>query len=270
MASGARWLPLEAFNQLQTRGTNMKIGIIGIGSIGGTLARKLSAVGHEVRVANSRGVETVRPFADDIGATPADAHGAVKGADLVILSIPLPAVAKLTKDLFDEFDGNAPIVDTGNYYPDLRDAHISELDDGKVESVWVSEQVGRPIIKAFNNILAHSLTELGHPAGSPDRIAVAVAGDDSQSKQIVMDIVNEIGFDPVDGGSLSESWRQQPGTPSYCCDYDAKTMRKALNEAVPGKAPRVLKEIFNRFGQLSSTPSHADIININRSVHSDD
>lgn len=248
----------------------MKIGIIGIGSIGGTLARKLSATGHEVRVANSKGEEDVRPFADEIGAIPADAHGAVKGADLVILSIPLPAVAKLPKELFDELDENAPIVDTSNYYPDLRDSHISELDDGKVESVWVSEQIGRPVIKAFNNILAHSLTELGRPPGSPDRIAVAVAGDDAQSMQIIMDIVNEIGFDPVDGGSLSESWRQQPGTPGYCCDYNAETMRKSLNEAVPGKAPRVRNEIYNRFGQIGPNPSHADIINMNRSVHSED
>lgn len=247
----------------------MKIGIIGIGRIGGTLARKLSASGHEVRVANSKGAEDVRPFADDIGALPADAHGAVKGADLVILSIPLPAVAKLPKDLFDELDESAPIVDTSNYYPDLRDPHISELDDGKVESVWVSEQIGCPIIKAFNNILAHSLTELGRPPGSPGRIAVAVAGDDALAKQMVMDIVNETGFDPVDGGSLSESWRQQPGTPSYCCDYDAKAMRKALNQAVLGKAPRVRSEIYNRFGQLGPNPSHTDIINMNRSVHSD-
>ncbi|RUO34578.1 3-hydroxyisobutyrate dehydrogenase [Aliidiomarina soli] len=248
----------------------MKIGIIGIGSIGGTLARKLSESGHEVRVANSKGAEAVRPFADEIGAIPANAHGAVRGAELVILSIPLSAVAELPKDLFDELDKNAPIIDTGNYYPDLRDPNISELDDGKVESVWVSEQIGHPIIKAFNNILAHSLAELGRPSGSPDRIAVAVAGDDAQSKQMVMDIVNEIGFDPVDGGLLSESWRQQPGTPSYCCDYDAEMMRKALNEAVPGKAPSVLQEVFKRFGQLGSTPSHADIINMNRSVHSDD
>lgn len=248
----------------------MKIGIIGIGSIGGTLARKLSAAGHEVRVANSKGAEDVRPFADEIGAIPADAHGAVKGADLIVLSIPFSAVSKLPKDLFNELNESAPIIDTGNYYPDVRDPHISELDNGKVESVWVSEQIGRPIIKAFNNILANSLGELGRPSGSPDRIAVAVAGDDARSKQIVMDIVNEIGFDPVDGGLLSESWRQQPGTPSYCCDYDAPMMRKALNEAVPGKAPSVLQEVFKRFGQLGSNPTHADIINMNRSVHSND
>ncbi|QQE91363.1 hypothetical protein GKQ51_23960 (plasmid) [Azotobacter chroococcum] len=84
-----------------------------------------------------------------------------------------------------------------------------------------------------------------------------------------MDIVNEVGFDPVDGGSLSESWCQQPGTPGYCCDYDAEMMRKALKEAVPGKAPAIRNELYNRIGQLGPSPSHADIIAMNRSVHSD-
>ncbi len=246
----------------------MKIGILGIGNIGGTLARKLSAAGHEVRVANSKGAEAVRSFAQEIGATPVDARGAVEGAELVILSIPFPAVAKLPKDLFDGLPESAPIVDTGNYYPDLRDPHIPELDEGKTESVWVSEQIGRPIIKAFNNILAYSLTELGRPAGSPGRVAVAVAGDDAEAKRIVMDIVNQVGFDPVDAGSLAESWRQQPGTPGYCCDYDAQTMRKALKEAARGKAPAIRNQLYERIGKLGSNPSHADIIAMNRSVHS--
>jgi predicted dinucleotide-binding enzyme len=247
----------------------MKIGIIGTGNIGGTLARKLSAAGHEVRVANSRGPEGVRAFAQEIGATPVDTRGAIEGADLVILSIPLPAVAKLPKGLFDSLPESVPIVDTGNYYPGVRDPQIPELDEGKVESAWVSEQIGRSIIKAFNNILAYSLAELGRPAGSPDRIAVAVAGDDAQAKRVVMNIVNEVGFDRVDGGSLAESWRQQPGTPGYCCDYDAAMMRKALREAVFGRSPAILSKVFARMGQLGANPSHADIIAMNRSVHSD-
>jgi predicted dinucleotide-binding enzyme len=246
----------------------MKIGVIGLGNIGGTLARKLSAAGHDVRVANSKGPEGVRAFAQEIGAIPADACGAVKGADLVILSVAFPAVANLPKDLFDGFPKRAPIVDTGNYYPDVRDSHIPQLDDGKTESVWVSEQIGRPIIKAFNNILAHSLAELGRPEGSPDRIAVAVAGDNPQAKRIVLDIVNEVGFDPVDTGSLAESWRQQPGTPGYCCDYDAETMRNALKEAVPVKAPAIRNQLYDDSGKLGPKPSHADIIDMNRSVHS--
>jgi predicted dinucleotide-binding enzyme len=106
------------------------------------------------------------------------------------------------------------------------------------QSVWVSKQLGRPVIKAFNNILAHSLAELGRPEGSPGRLACAVAGDDARSTQIVMDLVNETGFDPLDAGSLDESWRQQPCTPSYCCDYDAETTRKGLAAAVKGKRLR--------------------------------
>ena len=248
----------------------MKIGVIGTGNIGGTLARKLSAAGHEVRVANSKGLDGVRAFAEEIGATPADTHGAIAGADLVILSIPFPAVAQLPKDLFDGLPGATPIVDTGNYYPGLRDPQIAELDAGKTESVWVSEQVGRPIIKAFNNILAYSLAELGRPAGAPDRIAVAVAGDDDAAKRTVMGIVDQIGFDPVDAGSLAESWRQQPGTPAYCCDDDAETMRRGLLAAVEGEAPKTLRKVYGLMGELGSNPSHAEIIAMNRSVHAAD
>jgi len=95
----------------------MKIGVIGTGNIGSTLARKLSAAGHDVRVANSRGLEGVKAFAAEIGATAADTCGAVEGADLIVISIPLPAVAELPKGLFDTVPQDVPVVDTGNYYP---------------------------------------------------------------------------------------------------------------------------------------------------------
>src|SRR5947209_10060165 len=206
----------------------MKIGVIGTGNIGGTLARKLTAAGHNVRVANSRGVAGVQAFADEIGATAADTRGAVEGAGLIIISIPFPAVADLPKDLFATVPSDVPIVDTGNYYPGLRDPQIPEIDAGMPHSVWVSKQLGRPVIKAFNNILAESLAELGRPQGSPDRLAIPVAGDDPKGKQLVMDRINEIGFDPVDAGSLAESWRQEPGTPAYSCDYGAEMTRKGL------------------------------------------
>ncbi|UDL93093.1 NAD(P)-binding domain-containing protein [Lichenihabitans sp. PAMC28606] len=128
----------------------MKIGIIGIGAIGGTLARKLCAAGHEVRVANSKGPEGVRAFAEEIHAIPADTQGAIDGADVVILSIPFPAVAKLPKGSFDSLPESVPVIDTGNYYPGMRDPHIPEIEAGKVESLWVAEQIGRPIIKDWN------------------------------------------------------------------------------------------------------------------------
>ncbi|WP_342235762.1 NADPH-dependent F420 reductase [Inquilinus sp. OTU3971] len=245
----------------------MKIGIIGIGNIGGTLARKLSSAGHEVRVANSKGVDDVRPFADEVGAAAADTRGVVSGAELVIMSIPLPAFEKLPKDLFKDVPERVPVVDTSNYYPGMRDPQIAELDAGEVESVWVSRQLGRPIIKAFNNILAESLSELGQPEGAAGRSAVAVAGDDAAAKQVVMGIVNEIGFDPVDAGSLAESWRQQPSTPAYCCDYDAATMRKALGAAVKGEAPKKRDQLPDKMGALGPNPTHADIVAMNRSLN---
>jgi 8-hydroxy-5-deazaflavin:NADPH oxidoreductase len=127
----------------------MKIGVIGTGNIGGTLARKLSAAGHDVRVANSRGLEGVRAFADEIGATAIDTRGAVEGADVIVISIPFPAVAELPKDLFDTVPQDVPVVDTGNYYPGMRDTQIAEIDAGMPQSVWVSKQLGRPVIKGL-------------------------------------------------------------------------------------------------------------------------
>ena len=247
----------------------MKIGVIGIGNIGGTLARKLTTAGHQVRVANSKGPDDVRPFADEIGAEATDTLGAVDGVELVILAIPLSAIATLPKTLFENAPQTTPIVSTSNYYPELGDPRNPDIDAGEVESVWVSEQLGRPVIKAFNNILAYSLAELGRPRGAEDRlaVAVAVAGDDVDQKQKVMGLVDEIGFDPVDGGTLPESWRQQPSTPSYCCDWDAKTMRKALAAAVEGEALRKRAQLPEQFVVLGSNPTHADIVALNRSLN---
>ncbi len=245
----------------------MKIGIIGTGNIGGPLAGKLRAAGHEVRVANSRGVEGVRAFAEAVGATPVDIWGAVEGVDVVILSIPFPAVAGLPKDLFDGLPRAAPVIDTGNYYPGLRDPHISEIDGGMAESVWVSRQIGRPIVKAFNNILAYSLAELGRPPEASDRLAVAIAGDDPGAKAIVAGLVNDVGFDPVDAGSLAESWRQQPSTPVYCCDWNAAETRDALALARPEKAPAKRDAMMETYSKLGPSPTHADIVASNRVVN---
>lgn len=242
----------------------MKIGIIGTGNIGGTLARKLRGAGHDIRVANSRGIEGVRAIAGELGVEPADVRGAVEGVDAVILSIPFPAVADLPKDLFAALPKGVPVIDTGNYYPGMRDPNIPEIDDGMVESLWVSRQIGRPVIKAFNNILAHSLAELGQPEGGSDRLAIAVAGDDPQAKSVACALVNQLGFDPVDAGELAESWRQQPSTPAYCCDWNADEMRHALAAAVPGEAPPKRDRMMEDYAALGPNPTHADIVASNR------
>jgi predicted dinucleotide-binding enzyme len=210
----------------------MKVGIIGAGNIGGTLTRRLTALGHDVSVANSRGPETLADLAAETGATAVDVMDAAKDADLVIVTIPVKAIPLLPAGVLDGAKPGAPIVDTGNYYPQ-RDGHIKEIEDGMTESRWVSEELGHPVVKAFNNIRAQHLLEKGVPSGTPGRIALPVAGDDPATKRKVLALVGELGFDPVDAGTIDESWRQQPGAPAYGTDLDAEGLAKALVEAPP-------------------------------------
>jgi predicted dinucleotide-binding enzyme len=214
----------------------MRIGIIGAGNIGGNLTRRLAALGHEVVVANSRGPQTLEDLAEETGATVALAAVAAGGAELVIVTIPERAIPLLPAGILDSAEPGAPIVDTGNYYPQ-RDGRIAEIEDGMTESRWVSNQLGRPVVKAFNGIRAQHLLEGGRPPGAPGRIALPVAGDDPEAKAIVMRLVDELGFDPVDGGDIDQSWRQQPGTPVYAADLDAAGVRDALRQASPDRLP---------------------------------
>jgi predicted dinucleotide-binding enzyme len=212
----------------------MNIGIIGAGHIGGTLTRRLRALGHGVSVANSRGPATLKSLADETGAHAVDLIDAARGRELVIIAIPEKSIPDLPKDLFGSAERGTPVVDTGNYYPQ-RDGRIAAIEDGTTESRWVAQQLGRPVIKAFNNIYAKHLMENGRPRGDSKRIALPVAGDDAAAKATVMRLVDELGFDPVDAGSLDESWRQQPGTPVYGTDHDLAGVRRALAEASPDR-----------------------------------
>lgn len=209
----------------------MKIGIIGTGQIGGTLARRFTALGHEVSIANSRGPETLAAMAKETGAKAVMAKDAARAGEVVVVTIPEGRVPQLPKDLFVGVSDNVVVIDTGNYYPRQRDGRIAEIEAGLPESRWVERQLGRAVVKAFNNIYAKHLLELGRPAGASNRIALPVAGDDQRTKAIVMSLVDELGFDPVDAGFLDESWRQQPGTQVYAADLDAKGVRLALAEA---------------------------------------
>ena len=215
----------------------MKIGIIGAGNIGGTLTRRLSALGHKVFVANSRGPKTLADLAVETGATPVTAEQAAQAGDVVIVTIPLKNVRSLPSGLFAKTPKNMVVVDTGNYYPRQRDGRIDEIEKGMTESRWVEQQLGRPVIKAFNNIYAEHLDKLGRPPGSSGRIALPVAGDDAQAKAIVLGLIDELGFDGVDAGGLDESWRQQPGTPVYAMDLDAEGVRRALAKASQERRP---------------------------------
>jgi len=209
----------------------MHIGIIGAGNIGGTLARHLAKLGHQVSIANSRGPESLTELAAKIGATPVSIVDAANAGELVIIAIPTKAVVDLPRGLFADVPSGVVVIDTGNYHPELRDSRIDAIDQGMLDSQWVAQRLGRPVIKAFNNILAKSLFTKCAPRGTTGRIALSVAGDSLDAKEAVLRLVDDLGFDPVDGGDLDNSWRQQPGTPAYCRDLEAAALRRALAEA---------------------------------------
>ena len=215
-----------------------KIGIIGSGNIGAALARRFRAVGHDVALANSRGPQSLSALAAETGAQPVSVGEAANGRDVVVVTIPLCRVPDLPRDLFAGAGPELVVIDTCNYYPRERDGRIEPIEAGLPESRWVEQQLGHPVVKVFNGIYARHLQDHGKPAGAPGRIALPLAGDDARAKDVVMRLVDQIGFDPVDAGDIDQSWRQQPGSPHYGKDFDAAGLRRALAEASQERTPQ--------------------------------
>ncbi|HEV7173176.1 NADPH-dependent F420 reductase [Pedococcus sp.] len=195
-------------------------GFIGSGNIGSTLARLAVNAGHDVVLSNSRGPETLAELVSELGphARAATAAEAARAGDVVVVTIPLKAYREVP---VDDLAGKV-VIDTMNYYPQ-RDGQLAALDDGTSTSSELL-QAHLPeshVVKAFNNIFFQHLGELARPSGADGRSALAIAGDDPDAKKRVTDLLDEIGYDTVDLGPLSESWRTQPGTPAYGLMYAA-------------------------------------------------
>jgi len=218
----------------------MTIGIIGAGQIGGALTRRFRELGYAVSVANSRGPATLAGLAEETGARAVTVDEAARGNDVVIVTIPERSIPDLPATLFDGVPEHVVVIDTGNYYPQQRDGRIEGIEAGATESRWVAQRLGRPVVKAFNNIYAQHLLDLGRPAGAPGRIALPIAGDVEAAKAVVLRLLDELGFDGVDAGGLDESWRQQPGSPVYATDFDASGVKRALSEATKERKPEWL------------------------------
>ena len=243
----------------------MKIGIIGAGNIGSTLARKLAKAGHSVLIANSRGPETLKNLAGETGAKAVSAQDATQGVNVVILSIPF-AKLPLLREFIARLPDDVVVADTSNYFP-VRDGQIPAIDGGQVESLWVSEQIGHPLIKAWNNVLAVVLAGKKVPAGGAQGpIALSVAGDDPPAKKAVMSLVEDTGFDAIDGGSLAESWRQQPITRAYCSELTAHGLRAALAAADRARAPQLREEMVKEFMALGDKITAEDIVRLHRAA----
>ncbi|PSJ50546.1 NADPH-dependent F420 reductase [Pseudaminobacter soli (ex Li et al. 2025)] len=242
----------------------MKIGIIGAGHVGAALAKKFVTGGHAVKIANSRQPETIFELARNLGVAAVSKEQVVKDVDVVVVSIPFsksPVVAGLFRDVPTE----VVVIDTSNYFP-FRDGKISEVDAGMPESVWVSEQIGRPVVKAWNSLMAVTLSTDGKPKGTNGRIAVPIAGDDTRGKVVTGELVDLTGFDPVGAGPLTDSWRLQPGSPAYCTELTRDELIAALASAnihrLAGNRETLITEIATSGGNLT----HHEIIALTRRV----
>lgn len=193
-------------------------GFIGSGNIGSTLARLAVGAGDRVVMSNSRGPDTLADLVADLGpgataATPAEAAA----ADIVVVTIPLGAYSSVP---VAQLQG-AVVLDTMNYYPG-RDGHIEDLDDGSTTSsqmfqAFVPEAA---VVKACNNIFYQHLAALARPDGN-ERSALPICSDSAAAGDAARTALGDLGFDAVDAGPLSDSWRQQPGTPVYGTPYAA-------------------------------------------------
>ena len=222
-------------------GVMTTIGFIGSGMIGGTVARLSLAAGHRVVMSNSRGPETLHDLVAELGplATAATCTQAAEAGDLVVVSIPVKAIGDVpAKPL-----AGKPVMDTGNYYPQ-RDGHIEVLDNGALTSSGLLQRhlPDARVVKVFNNIFCRHLASLTRPSGATDRTALPIAGDDGAAKAAVTAYLDSIGYNAVDGGTLADSWQQEPGSPVYGAPYgpfssetgrpaDAATIRAALAAA---------------------------------------
>src|SRR5246127_3978820 len=205
----------------------MNIGVIGPGNIGEVIIRKLRDAGYPVKMANSRGPESLKDLAAKTGAIPASLEQVVQDVDMLFIVVPQNAIPELPKGLLKKARKETIVIDVGNYYP-FRDGRIDELENGLTESVWVERQIGRPVVKTLNTIPSKALMAAGRPAGSRDRVALPISRDNSKAKEIVAQLIDRIGFDSVDAGTIAESWRQQPGSPVYCVNPTKEELQQGL------------------------------------------
>ena len=206
----------------------MRIGIIGSGKIGGTLARRFVDAGHEVAVSNSRGPETLAVLVEELGplAQAMTAQEAARFGELVVVSVPFGRYHELPT----EAAAGKVVIDTNNYYPQ-RDGHFEELDSDRTTSseLLQAHLPGARVVKAFNAILWSRLRDDGRPYGDPERLGIPISGDDDEAKQAVAQLIDEIGFDPVDSGTLAEGGRKhQPGASAYTNGLPTSELRARL------------------------------------------
>jgi len=248
----------------------LKIGIIGAGSIGSTIARRLARYGHDVVIANSRGPETIDQAALPTGARAVSAADAARGVDVLIVSVPMnrnPDIAEYVRSTPER----AVVIDTSNYYP-MRDGSVRDFEEGVPESVWLSELFGRPVAKAWNAITSQSFDAKASEPGDLGRVAIPVSADRDADRAVAMQLVEQTGFDAVYAGVLAESWRQQPGSPVYCTDRTRDEMPDWLAAAEKERVPKrrdLAMEVIGDYVRAGGDATDGEfLVAINRASYS--
>lgn len=211
----------------------MKLGIIGAGFIGQAVARLMLDNGHQVMISNSRGPHSLYSFKSALpGIETGTTDEACAFGDMVLVAIPFHNLAQLPAKALD----GKTVLDANNYYPQ-RDGHTESLDNHTTTTsqILAAHLQHSIIVKVFNNIMAKHINEHARAPGSPERRALPVACDSEDVRQTVMNLLNELGYDPVDGGSLDESWRFERGKPAYCFPLNHSEMERALSSAERNK-----------------------------------
>ena len=251
----------------------MKIGIIGAGLIGRILAKKFSDAAHQVKLADRKSVVAIQAVADLACVEAVEMEDVFTDIDVLVIAIPLMAIPSLAQTLQEKLKANVVIIETTNYWPH-RDAKIEALENGTVNSVWVQQQLGRTIVKAFSNIGAYSLLTEGKPKSSKDRIAIAVFADVQSETDLVMGLVDDAGFDSLDAGRSEDSWRQQACGPAYCTDLPLDQLITARQSTVEKQklSFSLMKDLGQEFLYILVSGNYPDdfvdhAVDINRSIN---
>ena len=247
----------------------MKIGILGVGHIGKTLALKLAQAGHDVVVANSSGPENIDPAVLATGAVAVTSQQAVQDKEVIILSVPLNRIPDIAP-LLAGVSQDTTVIDTSNYYP-ARDLKIDRIEAGSAESIWVTEQLGRTIAKAWNAIGSQSLEKNGKPSVALDRIAIPFAADRDKDRIITKQLIEDTGFDAFYTGSLADSWRQELQAAVYCTDLTLNEIQslidKAEKERLPARRDLAVAAIMERLNDPKANPDADFGVRLSRALY---
>ena len=245
----------------------MNIGMIGTGDIGEVIIRKLRDAGYPVKMANARGPESLKDLAANTGAIPVSVEQVVQDVDMLFIVVPQKAIPELPKGLLKKAKKETIVIDVGNYYS-WRDGRIDEIESGLTDSAWVEKQIGRPVIKVLNSIGSKSLAGAGRLHGSRDRVALPISGDNPKAKETVAQLIDRIGFDSVDAGTIAESWRQQPGSPVYCVNPTKEELQQLLKN-VDRSSLVTNREKSTKAHRAVEDEDYQTQVNAHRSVHNE-